>query len=65
METNRDIRLKMYKIARQSSLTSYSSNVINYMTEEGINIMSYPPYSSDLILCNFWLSDTSERSSTN
>jgi hypothetical protein len=54
----------MYKIAGRSSLTSYSSNVINYMTEESINIMSYPPYSSDLILCNFWLSDTIEPSST-
>jgi hypothetical protein len=52
----------MYKIARRSPLTSYSSdNFINYMTEEGINIKSY---SSDLMLCKFWLSDTIERSST-
>ena len=28
------------------------SDVINYLTEEGINIMPHPPYSSDLAPCD-------------
>jgi hypothetical protein len=52
----------MCKIALRASLTSYSSNLINYLTEEGINIILHPPYSPDLILRNFWLSNYIERS---
>ncbi|CAF3856335.1 unnamed protein product [Rotaria sp. Silwood1] len=31
------------------------SDVINYLTEEGINIMPHPPYSPDLAHCDYWL----------
>ena len=33
------------------------SDVINYLTEEGINIMPHSPYSSDLAPCDYWLND--------
>jgi histone-lysine N-methyltransferase SETMAR len=33
------------------------SDVINYLTEEGINIMPHPPYSPDLAPCDYWLND--------
>ena len=40
------------------------SNVINYLTEEGIIIMSHPSYSSDLALCDYWLNDYIKRNLT-
>ena len=33
------------------------SDVINYLTEEDMNIMSHSPYLSDLASCNYWLND--------
>ncbi|CAF1409357.1 unnamed protein product, partial [Rotaria magnacalcarata] len=33
------------------------SDVINYLTEEGINMMPHPPYSPDLAPCHYWLND--------
>ena len=33
------------------------SDVINYLTEEGINIMPHPPYSPDLAPYDYWLND--------
>ncbi|CAF3885412.1 unnamed protein product [Rotaria sp. Silwood1] len=33
------------------------SDVINYLTEEDINIMPHPPYSPDLAPCDYWLND--------
>ena len=33
------------------------SDVINYLTEEGINIMPHPPYLPDLAPCDYWLND--------
>ena len=29
------------------------SDVINYLTEKGINIMAHPPYSPDLTPCDY------------
>ncbi|CAM4977764.1 unnamed protein product [Rotaria socialis] len=34
-----------------------SNDVINYLTEEGINIIPHPPYSRDLAPCDYWLND--------
>ncbi|CAF5012570.1 unnamed protein product, partial [Rotaria socialis] len=33
------------------------SDVINYLTQEGINIIPHPPYSRDLAPCDYWLND--------
>ena len=40
------------------------SDVINYLTEEGINIMPHPPYSPDLAPCDYWLNDYIKRNLT-
>ena len=33
------------------------SDVLNYLTEQGINIMPHPLYSPDLAPCDYWLND--------
>ena len=33
------------------------SDVIDYLTEEGINIMPHLPYLPDLAPCDYWLND--------
>ena len=40
------------------------SNVINYLTEEGIIIMSHSLYSRDLALYDYWLNDDIKRNLT-
>ena len=40
------------------------SDVINYLTEEGIIIMLYPPYSPDLAPSDYWLNDDIKRNLT-
>ena len=40
------------------------SDVINYLTEEGIIIMSHRPYSFDLAPCDYWLNDHIKRNLT-
>ncbi|CAF1476432.1 unnamed protein product, partial [Didymodactylos carnosus] len=40
------------------------SDVINYLTQEGINIMPHPPYSPDLAPCDYWLNDYIKRNLT-
>jgi histone-lysine N-methyltransferase SETMAR len=40
------------------------SDVINYLTEEGIIIMPHPPYSPDLAPCDYWLNDYIKRNLT-
>ena len=40
------------------------SNVINYLTEEGIIIVPHPPYSSDLVPYDYWLNDCIKRNLT-
>ncbi|CAF1054698.1 unnamed protein product [Rotaria sordida] len=40
------------------------SDVINYLTEQHINIMSHPPYSPDLAPCDYWLNDYIKRNLT-
>jgi transposase len=41
------------------------SDVINHLTEEGINIMPHPPYSPDLAPCDYWLNDHIKRNLIN
>ena len=40
------------------------SDVINYLTQEGIIIMSHRSYSSDLALCDYWINDDIKRNLT-
>ncbi|CAF3737463.1 unnamed protein product [Rotaria socialis] len=46
---------KGIKLLHDNSSPHRHSDVINYLTEEGINIIPHPPYSSDLALCDYWL----------
>ena len=39
-------------------------DVINYLTEEGIIIMSHLLYSPDLAPCDYWLNDDIKRNLT-
>jgi len=45
------------KLLHDNAQPHSHSNVINYLTEEGINIMPHPPYSPDLAPCDYWLND--------
>ena len=36
-------------------------DVINYLTEESINIMLHPPHPSELAPCDYWLNDYIKR----
>ena len=59
MEAKKVSRYKRYTIASHNNARVHShSDVINYLTEEGIIIMSHPPHSpSDLAPCDYWLND--------
>ncbi|CAF4840010.1 unnamed protein product [Rotaria socialis] len=46
---------KGIKLLHDNASPHRHSDVINYLTEEGINIIPHPPYSSDLALCDYWL----------
>lgn len=50
-------RTKFIKLLHDNDSPHTHSDVINYLTEEGIEITPHPPYSSDLAPCNFWLND--------
>ena len=45
------------KLLENNGRLRIHSNVINYLTEEGINIMAHLSYSPDLVPCNYWLND--------
>ncbi|CAF4824058.1 unnamed protein product, partial [Rotaria sp. Silwood2] len=55
---------KGIKLLQDNSRSHIHSDVINYLTEEGIIIMSHPPYSSDLAPCDYWLNDYIKRNLT-
>ena len=45
-----------------NNIRSYTrSDVINYLTEESINIMLHPPHPSELAPCDCWLNDYIKR----
>ncbi|CAF2939662.1 unnamed protein product [Rotaria sp. Silwood2] len=48
---------KGIKLLHDNARPHTHSNVINYLTEEGIIIMPHPPYSPDLAPCDYWLND--------
>ncbi|CAF4845990.1 unnamed protein product [Rotaria socialis] len=48
---------KGIKLLHDNASPHRHSDVINYLTEEGINIIPHPPYSPDLALYDYWLND--------
>jgi histone-lysine N-methyltransferase SETMAR len=48
---------KGIKLLHDNARPHRHSEVISYLTEEGINIMPHPPYSPDLAPCDYWLND--------
>ncbi|CAF1292696.1 unnamed protein product [Rotaria sordida] len=44
---------KGIKLFHDSAGPHRRSDVINYLTEERINIMPHPPYSPDLVPCDY------------
>ncbi|CAF3373006.1 unnamed protein product [Rotaria socialis] len=48
---------KGIKLLRDNASSHRHSDVINYLTGEGINIIPHPPYSPDLAPCDYWLND--------
>ncbi|CAF2698908.1 unnamed protein product [Rotaria sp. Silwood2] len=64
METKKVSRYKGIKLLQDNARPHIHSDVINYLTEEGIIIMSHPPYSPDLAPCDYWLNDYIKRNLT-
>ena len=48
---------KGIKLLHDNGRPHIHSDVINYLTKEGINIMPHSPYSPDLAPCDYWLND--------
>ena len=53
----RSASIKGIKLLEDNARSHIHSDVINYLTEEGINIMPYLPYLPDLAPCDYWLND--------
>jgi len=49
------ISTKGFKLLHDNGRPHTHPDVINYLTDEGIEIMPHPPYSPDLSPCDFWL----------
>ncbi|CAF4169328.1 unnamed protein product [Rotaria magnacalcarata] len=52
---------KGIKLLHGNARPHIRSDVINYLTEEGINIMPHPPYSLGLVPCDYCLNDYIKR----
>ncbi len=46
-----------YKLLYDNGYPHAHRDVVNYLTEEGIEIIPHPPYLPDLSPCDFWLND--------
>ncbi|CAF4420278.1 unnamed protein product, partial [Rotaria sp. Silwood2] len=55
---------KGIKLLQDNARPHIHSDVINYLTEEGIIIISHPPYSPDLAPCDYWVNDYIKRNLT-
>ena len=55
---------KSIKLLHDKTRSHTDSDVIDYLTKEGIIIMPHPPYSSGLGLCDDWLNDDIKRNLT-
>ena len=63
-KTRKSSGTKGIKLLHDNAQTHTHSDVINYLTEEGINVMPHPPYSPDLAPCDYWLNDYIKRNLT-
>ncbi|CAF1194271.1 unnamed protein product [Didymodactylos carnosus] len=50
-------RTKCIRLLHDNGRPHIHRDVIDYLTEEGIEIILHPPYSPDLAPCDFWLND--------
>ncbi len=50
-------RLKCIKLLHENGPPHRHRDVIDYLTEESIEITPHPPYLPDLAPCDFWLND--------
>ena len=55
------VSIKDIKLHDDNARAHIYSDVINYLTEEDMKIMAYPPHSPDLALCVYWLNDYMKR----
>ncbi|CAF1032838.1 unnamed protein product, partial [Didymodactylos carnosus] len=55
---------KGIKLLQDNARSHIHSDVINYLTEEGIIIMSHPPYSPGIAPCDYWLNAYIKRNLT-
>ena len=55
---------KGIKLLQDNARSRTHSDVIHYLTKEGIIIVSYPPYSPSLERCDYWLNDDIKRDLT-
>ncbi|CAF4841416.1 unnamed protein product, partial [Rotaria socialis] len=56
---------KGIKLLHDNASPHRHSDVINYLTEEVINIIPHTPYSPDLAPCDYWLNDYIKQNLTN
>ena len=49
--------LTKYKLLHDNGSPHTHRDVVNYLEEEGMEIISHPPHSPDLAPCDFWLND--------
>ncbi|CAF3751889.1 unnamed protein product, partial [Rotaria magnacalcarata] len=64
LKQRRSAGTKGIELLHDNARPHIHSDVINYLTEEGINIMPHPPHSSDLAPCDYWLNDYIKRNLT-
>ncbi|CAF1140319.1 unnamed protein product, partial [Didymodactylos carnosus] len=50
-------RTKCIRLLHDNGRSHIHRDVIDYLTEEGIEIIPHPPYSPDLAPCDFWLNN--------
>ncbi len=50
-------RTKCIKLLHDNGRSHVHQDVIDNLTQEGIEIIPHPPYSPDLVPCEFWLND--------
>ncbi|CAF3878384.1 unnamed protein product, partial [Rotaria sordida] len=55
---------KGIKLLHDNARLHNHPDVINYLTQEDINLMTYPPFSPGLVPCDFWLIDYIKRNLT-
>lgn len=53
--------LKGLKLLHDNAKPHVKAEVVSYIQTQGLQLMSHPPYSPDLALCDFWLNDYIKR----